>query len=95
MSYDLSMAQTQWSNELYLVVMPMISLANGKAEQYLTLMGGKDFATEFFPDEVGQYELMFKNRTQYFEGGHVKGYEFNHEPTDSGRVIVKVTQNVG
>jgi hypothetical protein len=37
---------------------------------------------------------MFRKRTEYFKGGHVKGYEFSQEPTDSGRVVVKVTQNV-
>jgi hypothetical protein len=88
------MTETESTNELYLVVLPMISLESGKAEQMMTLIGEKNLATEFFPDEVGVFELMFRKRTEYFKGGHVKGYEFSQEPTDSGRVVVKVTQNV-
>jgi hypothetical protein len=88
------MAQTQESNELYLMVMPTISLSTGQTDQILTLIGDRNLATEFFPDEVAPIELMFKNRTQYFSGGHVKGYEFSHETTESGRVVVKVLQNV-
>jgi hypothetical protein len=88
------MAQTESTNELYLVVLPMISLETGKADQVMTLMGEKRLATEFFPDEVADYELMFRNRAKYFQGDHVKGYEFSQELTDSGRVVVKVRQNV-
>ena len=88
------MATTAISNELYLVVLPTISLANGKVEQILTLLPDKDFATVFFRDEVDRYERMFKNRTDLLMGGHVKGYDFSHEETESGRVIVRVTQNV-
>ena len=84
----------QASNELFLMVMPTVDLSTGKADQLLTLIGDRNLATEFFPDEVGSFELMFKNRTKYFSGGHVKGYEFSHEETDDGRVIVKVMQNV-
>jgi hypothetical protein len=88
------MAQTQLSNELYLMVMPTISLSTGMTDQILTLIGDKNLATEFFEDEVGKYQLMFESRTKYFKGGHVKDYGFSHEQTESGRVIVKVTQNV-
>jgi len=91
------MAEAQLSNELYLVVLPIISLSPtsyGKTEQILTLLPTRSLATEFFPDEVNGYVLIFKNRTKYLEGGHVAGYEFEHEETDSGRVVVRVTQNV-
>jgi hypothetical protein len=91
------MAESQSSNELYLVVLPIISLAlssYGKTEQVLTLLPTRDLATEFFPDEVNSFVLIFKNRTKFLEGGHVTGYEFRPEETDSGRVIVKVIQNV-
>ena len=89
------MAQTQLSNELYLVVLPTISLANGKVEQILTLLPEKNFATVFFKDEVDAFVRMFENRTEYLVGGHVKSYDFAREETESGRVIVKVIQNVG
>jgi len=88
------MAQTESTNELYLVVLPMIGLESGKAEQVMTLMGEKNLATEFFPDEVGIYEHMFRKKSESFRGGHVTGYEFSQEQTDSGRVLVKVRQNV-
>jgi hypothetical protein len=90
----LTMAETEQTNELYLVVLPMISVESGKAEEMMTLMGEKSLATEFFPDEVEGYELMFRNRAKYFRGGHVTGYEFSQERTDSGRIVVKVKQNV-
>jgi hypothetical protein len=88
------MAQAQSSNELYLMVMPTISLSNGQTDQLITLIGDKNLATEFFADEVSSIELMFKNRTQYFSGGHVTGYSLSHEPTESGRIVVKVLQHV-
>jgi hypothetical protein len=81
-------------NELYLVVVPLIHLGTGLAEQTLTLLPGRDFATEFFPDEVEGYVVMFKNRAKFFTGGHVKGYEVIAEPIENGRVIVRVVQNV-
>jgi hypothetical protein len=89
------MAQTEFSNELYLVVLPTISLANGKVEQILTLLPEKNFATVFFRDEVEQFVRMFKSREEFLVGGHVKSYDFEQEETESGRVIVRVTQNVG
>ena len=89
------MAQTEFSNELFLVVLPTISLANGKVEQILTLLPERNFATVFFRDEVDQFVRMFQNRTDYLVGGHVKSYDFKYEETESGRVIIKVTQNVG
>jgi hypothetical protein len=83
------------NNEMYLVVLPQIHLNSGLAEQILTVLPNRDFATEFFGEEVDGYLLMFQNRTKYFSGGHVKGYTFEKEAVgDEGRVIVKVIQNV-
>ena len=89
------MAQEQQFNELYLMVLPTVSLSDGKVDQILTLIGDKNLATEFFPDEVSTYISMFKNRTKYFQGGHVLGYELNPEDTESERVVVRVKQIVG
>ena len=86
------------NNELYLVVLPLIHLSNnppfGLTEETLTLLPEKKFATEFFPDEVAGYVATFENRIQLLTGGHVTGYEIHREVTDSGRVIVRVVQNV-
>jgi hypothetical protein len=82
------------SNELYFVVLPLIHLSNGLTEQTLTLLPGREFATEFFPDELKGYLAMFTNRTKYLTGGHVIGYDLHEEQTGNGRVIVKVIQNV-
>jgi hypothetical protein len=87
------------SNELYLTVLPLIHLSQnefGRTEQTLTLFPDKDFATQFFPDEVQGYIATFENRAnKYLTGGHVKGYEVSTVPTEDGRVIVRVVQNVG
>jgi hypothetical protein len=88
-------------NELYLVVLPLIhisvspTLGFGMTEQTLTLMPSKEFATQFFPDEVDGYIATFENRAkQYLTGGHVTGYKVEKLPTDDGRFVVKVIQNV-
>jgi hypothetical protein len=86
------------SNELYLTVLPLIHLSGhefGKTEQVLTLSPDRDYATEFFPDEVDMYIATFENRTNLLTGGHVKGWDVHQEPTADGRVIVRVIQNVG
>jgi hypothetical protein len=90
------------SNELYLVVLPLIhvsvspTLGFGLTEQTLTLMPSRDFATQFFTDEVDGYIATFENRAnKHLTGGHVKGYEIQKEPTDDGRWVVRVIQNVG
>jgi hypothetical protein len=88
------MAQTESTNELYVVVLPMISVDTGKAEEVMTLMGEKSLATEFFPDQVEDYEGVFRKMTSKLTGGHVKGYEISQEETESGRVVIKVRQNV-
>jgi hypothetical protein len=68
---------------------------SGLTEQTLTLFPDRDFATEFFADEVENYIGMFKSRAdKYLVGGHVKSYEFHQETTEDGRVVVRVTQNV-
>jgi hypothetical protein len=82
------------SNELYFVVLPLISLRTGVTEQTLTLLPDRTFATEFFPDEVGGYLKMFQTRLKELSGGHVTGYDLVPENTDDGRVIVRVVQNV-
>jgi hypothetical protein len=89
-------------NNLYLMILPLIhisvspNLGFGLTEQTLTLIPSKDWATQFFPDEVETYIATFENRAKlYLTGGHVKGYEIHPEPTDDGRVIVRVVQNVG
>ncbi len=88
------MVDASVSNGLYLVVLPVIHLETGATEQILTLIGDKNLATEFFPDEVDSYTSMFKNRTKYLSGGHVTGYDYAFEQSDTGRTRVRVTQNV-
>jgi hypothetical protein len=85
------------TNDLYLAVLPLIHLGNdfGKTEETLTLFPDRNFATEFFADEVEAYISTFKNRIQYLIGGHSKNYEVHPETTEDGRVIVRVIQHVG
>ena len=84
------------SNELYLVVLPLIHVSSGLTEQALTLLPNRDFATQFSQEEVEGFITMFKSRAdKYLTGGHVTGYEIQREPTGDGhRVIVRVIQNV-
>jgi hypothetical protein len=88
-------------NPLYLVVLPLVHvtatqmLGYGLTEQVLTLMPGRDQATEFFPDEVDSYVLAFKDRAnKHLVGGHVIGYDFKKFTLVNGRVIVEVVQRV-
>jgi hypothetical protein len=85
------------SNELYLVVLPLIHLGAefGRTESVLTLLPDRNFATEFFADEVSGYISTFENRTKYLTGGHVIGYDLQQQKTSNGRVVVRVIQNVG
>jgi hypothetical protein len=84
------------TNELYLAVLPLVHISSGLVEETLTLYPDKNFATQFFPDEVDGYITMFKSRAEkYLIGGHVTGYAFDKEVTNDNRVIVRVTQNVG
>jgi hypothetical protein len=88
------------SNDLYLAILPLIHVSNNQAlgfgltEETLTLFPDRNFATEFFADEVDGYIVTFKNRTKYLIGGHVKGWDIHKEPTEDGRVIVRVVQYV-
>jgi hypothetical protein len=82
------------SNELYFVVLPLIHLSTGLTEQTLTLLPNRDFATEFFPEEVEGYLAMFTNRIKYLTGGHVIGYDLKQVDAGNGRVVVRVFQNV-
>jgi hypothetical protein len=84
-------------NKLYLAVLPMVHLGEtfGRTEQMLTLFPSREFATEFFPDEVEAYILTFERRAnEYLVGGHVKSYAFAKERTKDGRVVVRVMQRV-
>jgi hypothetical protein len=89
------------TNELFLAVLPLVHvsvnpyLGFGLTEQTLTLFPDKNFATEFFPDEVDNYILIFQSRAdKYLTGGHSKRFEFFKEDASDGRVIVRVVQHV-
>lgn len=88
------------SNTLYLAVLPLIHVSPnqvfgfGLTEETLTLFPDKDFATEFFEDEVDQYITIFENRTKYMTGGHVRSWEVHKDPIGNRRVIVRVVQHV-
>ncbi len=88
------------SNELYLVVLPLIHISNtpylgfGLTEQALTLLPDRKLATEFQPGEVQAYIDTFEARAKHLTGGHVTGYSVQQEPTSDGRVVVRVIQNV-
>ena len=94
-------------NVLYLAVLPLIRIPvnilavranvvrHSGAEQILTLFPNRDFAAQFFPDEVEFYIQAFLSVEQSLIGGHVLGYEIIKEGADDGRVIVKVVQHVG
>jgi hypothetical protein len=95
------------SNELYLTVLPLVRMPRnrisgpgivhlpGSVEQFITLFPDRNFATEFFPDEVQLYVDAFRSNITYLTGGHVTGYEFTLENTNDGRVVVRVVQHVG
>lgn len=85
------------TNELYLVILPIIHLTTsvGLTEQVITLLPGREMATEFYRDEVDGYVAMFKNRAnQHLTGGHVKSYNVDLVDIGDDRVVVKVVQNV-
>jgi hypothetical protein len=63
-------------------------------EQFLTLFPDRNFATEFYQDEVQFYIDAFKVNIARLSGGHVTGYQIFPETTDDGRVVVKVVQHV-
>ena len=88
------------TNELYLAVLPIIHITemayrSGRPEQVLTLFPQRDFATEFFKDEVqGYIDILKSQANRYLTGGHVQSYVVSTEETEDGRFIVKVLQNV-
>jgi hypothetical protein len=97
------MASSEHYNELYLAVLPIVHvsinqvLGYGLTEQTLTLFPDKNFATEFFLDEVDSYIDAFNWRAnKYLVGGHVVRYDCEKEEVEgrSGRVIVRVMQHV-
>ena len=87
----------QLSNQLYLTVLPQISLSEGsigRTEQILTLLPDRNLATEFFRDQVDEYVKVFKKGQGSLIGGHVQDYLCETEETEDGRIVVKVTQRV-
>lgn len=91
------MSGTRFTNTLYLTVLPMIQVDGqsiGLTSQVLTLTPDTNFATRFFDDEVENFMLMFKNRTRYLTGGHVKDYALSKVREADGRIIVRVDQYV-
>ena len=84
------------SNELYLVVLPLVHVSSGLTEQTITLLPDKNFATHFFPDEVDTFISMFISRANRFLiGGHVTSYQCFKVQLANGLVAVRVIQNVG
>jgi hypothetical protein len=78
------MAETQQANNLFLAVLPLIHIVSmrthettgspiplhGQTEQTLTLFADRNFATEFFPDEVDAFVEFFKiHANRYLTGG--------------------------
>jgi hypothetical protein len=89
-----------FTNELYLTILPLVHFskffAGESIEEVMTLVPDRNFATEFFPDEVDNYIRTFKSAAEEkFTGGHVKSYKFEKKTTEEGRIYVVVTQNVG
>lgn len=88
------------NNELYLVVLPLIHISNvayiggGLTEQVLTLLPNREFATEFFTDEVDGFIATLQNREKYLIGGHVVRYEVSKIDIGNNRAVVKVIQHV-
>ena len=85
------------SNDLYIVLLPLIHLglpSPGVTEQFMTMLPDRNLASSFFPDEVETYLLMLKNRAKHLVGGHVTGYTFEIEPAENERVVIRVIQSV-
>ena len=92
------------SNTLYLAVLPLIrvpsphlgiaGVTSGSVQEFLTLVGERNLATEFFPDELPLYLDTFKASVRYLTGGHVTGYELVLDAAHDGRMVVKVVQHV-
>jgi hypothetical protein len=98
------------ANILYLTVLPLIrpvvvrnalaarvnvvAARPGSVEQVITLFPDRNFATEFYPDEVQFYIDALDANIPALSGGHVVRYEIFMEPTNDGRVVVRVVQHV-
>jgi hypothetical protein len=89
------------TNDLYLGVLPLIHitpnqmLGFGLTEQTLTVYPDRNFATEFFADEVDNYmEIFISRANKYFVGGHSLSWEASKEQVEGGRYVVRVRQNV-
>ena len=82
----------------YLAILPLIHMGRtnfGKTEEALTLFPSREFATEFFPDEVRGYVAAVESSAKKFmRGFHVAGYDVQILPTEDGRVVVRVVQHV-
>jgi hypothetical protein len=83
-------------NELYLCALPLMRIFDSPQpiEEFLTLYPDKNFATNFFPDEMTRTMDLLKRRLLNMAGGHVIGYDVEQEPTEDGRFIIKVIQHV-
>ncbi len=85
-------------NVFNLAVLPLIHMGRtnfGATEESLTLFPSREFATEFFPDEVRGYVAAFQSSAKKFLTGlHVAGYDVQILPTKNGRVVVRVIQHI-
>jgi hypothetical protein len=90
------MADDTIHNELYLGVLPLMRMFDSPQpiEEFLTLYPDKNFATNFFPDEVTRTTDLLRKRLLNLTGGHVIGYDLEEEQTEDGRFIIKVIQHV-
>jgi len=83
-------------NILYLAALPLLNLGPfPRVEEWFTLYPDRDFATQFFPDELALYLAKFTSLVQQLRGGRVHSYDISTEEAGNGRVIVRVVQNVG
>src|SRR3989442_15967263 len=82
------------NNTLYLVILPLIHLNSGLTEETLTLLPDRNFATEFFEDEVERFIVMFKDRTKYLTGGDVIDFKVDPEQIGNNPGIVCGVKNV-
>jgi hypothetical protein len=72
----------------------VVSSYGATVEQFMTLFPDKEFASEFFADEIDFYVDAVRWYLKPITGGHVIRYEVSTEETPDGRFIVKVVQHV-
>lgn len=83
-------------NVLYLAALPLFYVGPmPRAEEAFTLYPERDFATQFFPDELDRYLPKLSGLILQARGGRVQGYDIFQEDAGNGRVIVRVVQHVG